>query len=97
MRIDFTKALTDLRGEFLKDADGSLTLERVAVSALLQPAKDETGESKYKKYGLIKQIHGASEPVELKSEDVATIKRAIGESSFTAIVTGQAWDMIEGK
>jgi len=97
MKVDFSKALVDLKGESLKDADGDLTLERVAVSALLQPAKDETGESKYKKYGLIKQIHGATEAVELKTEDVATIKKAIGESAFTAIVTGQAWDLIEGK
>jgi len=97
VKVNFAAVLTDLKNEPLKDADGDLTLERVAVSALLQPAKDETGETKYKKYGLIKQIHGAAEPVDLKSEDVATIKRAIGDSSFTAIVTGQAWDMIEGK
>jgi hypothetical protein len=95
--IDFSKALVDLKGEPLKTDEGELTLERVAVSALLQPAKDETGESKYKKYGLIKQIHGATEPVDLKSEDIASIKRAIGESSFTAMVTGQAWDMLEGQ
>jgi hypothetical protein len=95
--IDFSKVLTDLQGEPIKTDEGELTLERVAVSALLQPVKDETGDSKYTKYGLIKRIHGASEPVELKAEDIATVKRAIGESQFTAIVTGQAWDLIEGK
>lgn len=97
MKVDFSKALVDLKGDELKTDEGTLTLERVAVSALLQPAKDETGESKYKKYGLIKQIHGTTEPVDMKSEDIASIKRAIGDSSFTAMVTGQAWDLLEGK
>lgn len=96
MRIDFRQVLRDLHGEPIKMDDGELTLERVAVSALLQPVKDETGEGKYAKYKLIKAIHGATEPVELKAEDVSTIKAAIGSSSFTAIVTGQAWELIEG-
>jgi hypothetical protein len=96
VKVDFSRALKDLKGEPIKTDEGELTLERVAVSSLLQPAKDETGDSKYKKYGIIKQIHGAAEPVELKSEDVSLVKRAIGESQFTAIVTGQAWDLLEG-
>ena len=96
MKIDFSVVLKDLKGEAIKFDDGDLTLERVAVSALLQPTKEETGETKYKKYGLIKKLHGAAEPVELKTEEVADIKKSIGESSFTAIVTGQAWDLLEG-
>ncbi len=97
MKIDFSQVLTDLESKPIKTDEGELTLERVAVSALLQPAKDESGDTKYAKYKLIKAIHGATEPVELKAEEVSTIKAAIGSSSFTAIVTGQAWDLIEGK
>ena len=95
MRIDFSQVLQDLNGTPIKTEDASLTLEQVAVSSLLQPAKDETGDTKYAKYKLIKAIHGATEPVELKAEEVSQVKRAIGESQFTALVTGQAWDLIE--
>ena len=96
MKIDFSRVLNDLESKPIKTEEGELTLERVAVSALLHPVKDETGDTKYAKYKIIKAIHGATEPVELKAEDVSTIKAAIGSSSFTAIVTGQAWDLIEG-
>lgn len=95
MKIDFRKVLNDFEGKPIKTDDGELTLERVAISALLQPAKDETGENKYKKYSLMKLIHGAKEAVELKAEDIAMVKKAIGDSSFTALVTGQAWELIE--
>jgi hypothetical protein len=97
VKIDFSAVLKDLKSEEIKTDEGTLTLERVAVSSLLQPVKDETGDSKYTKYKLIKRIHGATEPVELTAEEVSQVKKAIGESAFTAIVTGQAWDLIEGK
>lgn len=96
--VDFTQVLQDLEGEPIKADEGrELTLERVAVSAMLQPVKDDDGDKKYKKYGLIKKIHGSKEPVNLKAEEVSTIKRAIGESGFTALIVGQAWDLLEGE
>jgi hypothetical protein len=101
MKVDFSQAILDLQGKPIKSKEDevelTLTLERVAVSALLQPSKDETGEDKYKKYGFMKRIHEAKEPVELKSEEVSFIKKAIGDSAFTALVVGQAWDLLEGK
>jgi hypothetical protein len=101
MTIDFSQAILDLQGKPIKtqedEAELILTLERVAVSALLQPSKEETGEDKYKKYSFMRRIHGAKEPVELKSEEVSFIKKAIGDSLFTTLVVGQAWDLLEGK
>ena len=102
MRVDFTQVLVDLDGQDIEvdAAEGAkekLTLERVAVSALLQGngREQQTGEDKYKRFKLMKQIHGATEPVEMPTEDVSLVKKAIGESGYTALVTGQSWDMIE--
>jgi hypothetical protein len=76
--------------------DVPLILERVAVTALLQPVEKQDAHDKYKCYGLMKKIHGAQETVELNAEEIAFVKRAVGASHFTAIVVGQAWDLIEG-
>jgi hypothetical protein len=101
MRIDFSQPILDLQGKPIKtkedEVELTLTLERVTVSALLQPSKEETGDEKYKKYGFMKRIHDAKEPVELKTDEISFIKKSIGSSAFTALVVGQAWDLLEGQ
>lgn len=95
MQIDFRLPLLGLDGEALQ-ADGQpLTLERVVIIALLQPVDKMPGEEKYRRYDMMRRIHGAAGPVELTVEQVAYVKQAVGDSVFTALVVGQAWDMLE--
>jgi hypothetical protein len=96
VKIDFTRPILDLSGKPIESDGQPLTLEMVTVSSLLQPAKDPNGTDKYRRYTLIRMIHGATE-VDLKTDDIVYIKKLIGESPFTPIVTGQAYDMLENK
>ena len=99
MKINFHAILKDLDDKNLTIEDGDktepLTLERVAISSLLQCPNPGDGEDKYKRYRLMRDIHGDTAPVDITTEDAARLKKAIGQSAYTPIVTGQAWDLIE--
>ena len=87
----------------LKDSDDkdiiignrpAMTLRDVIVSSILNPAEKETQEQKYEKYSLFKKLKDAKDEVELKIEDIALIKKAIGEIQ-PPLVLGQCWDLLE--
>jgi hypothetical protein len=97
VKIDFTRTINDLDGRPFKiENDELLTLGRVVISALHQGEK-LTGDEKYKRHDLMVRIHSQVEPVELKVDEVVLLKQVVGESNFTAWVSGEAWDMLEGK
>jgi hypothetical protein len=100
--IDFSAKICDLDGgdipvKLAGDAVDALTLERVVVSALLQPSDKMSGDEKYTRYTLMRKLHGAQSPVDLTVDEVSLIKRIVGESQYTPLITGQAWDILEGK
>lgn len=97
MKIDFTRTINDLDGKMFKiENDQPLTLGRVVISSLHQGEK-LTGDEKYKRHDMMVRIHSQVEPVELKVDEVALLKRVVGESNFTPWVCGEAWDMLEGE
>lgn len=79
-----------------QDTGGEITLKTVIQDALLFPKENEDGKSKYVRYDLFKRIMEVEESIELESEEIASIKKLIGEIK-PPLIMGQAWDMLEGK
>lgn len=90
--------------------ESPLTLRAVCENVLLAPvprpqgaampgardAKIITGEDKVERYVLSLQIHSEDEP-NLGIDDVAMLKRLIGESDWAPLVVGQAWEALDPK
>lgn len=108
MKIDFKQVMMSVFNKPLTDEEidesgvvkkKDLTLGAVAMSALLARLDGDdklSGEKKAQRHSLAHQIVNASEPLELKVEDVALIKDLIGKG-FGPNVVGPAWAALEKK
>jgi hypothetical protein len=101
MKIKINQKLTDSEGnEIILPGKPAMTLKDVIVSSILQPKEQETQESKYEKYAIFKKIKDAKPEadttiaVDLKIEDIALIKKAIGELQ-PPLIMGQCFDILE--
>ena len=97
MQVDFSRAITDLEGAEIEDGGKTVTLSRIACNALLAMRQDDknlTGEEKAKRYGLAVKLVDAAD-CEVSAEDIALIKRLIGEV-YPPIFVGRAWELLEG-
>ncbi len=95
-KINFDAVLTKLGGGPLQDDEKKdLTLAGAAKQALLVLDDKQTGEQKYDHYCLATKVVNGGE-VNLKSEEISTIKEVIGKYMYPVVV-GQAWDLLEGK
>lgn len=96
MTIDFSQALTGLKGEPVKDPSGeSVKLALVCYNAVKALYKDEenlSGEEKYKRAKLAKKLDESS--VELSVEDISLIKKLVGKAYEPEIVAA-VWDLLE--
>ena len=107
MKIDVTQNLKQLDGTPLAQASArcpecgqatearTFTLRLVAVDALMMQRRGEElgGDEKVRRYALAMQIHSEDEP-DLKVEDVALIKKLVGEL-YGPLVVGQVWAMLD--
>ena len=94
MKIDFAKTIKTLDG---KELDPPRTLGQISAEALLGNYPDEKidGDEKAKRLKLALRIVDAKD-VDLKSEEIAKIKRLVG-IAYAPLVVGQAFDMLEGE
>lgn len=72
-----------------------LTLRRVAGIALSFPDKNATGDEFFNKWKLWKLIDCDTDPVTITIDEAVLLKKAIANRYKTALISGQAWDMIE--
>ena len=107
MKIDVTQNLKQLDGSPLTQATARcpecgqttesriLILRRVVVDALMAQRQDQelSGGQKVRRYAIATQIHNEDAP-DLKVEDVALIKKLVGEV-YGPLVVGQAWAMLD--
>lgn len=104
MQIDFNAPLKNLEGDVLMDVnidrngnktEVPATLGRISANALLAMTEDEknmAGEEKVKRYDLAMRIIKGT--ADLKVEEVADIKKAVGKS-FMPLIVGQAWKLLD--
>lgn len=101
MRIDFDTTLTAFDGSPLPDdAEGTLTLKTVAVTALLSTLADGRGHpeslppaSKVEHALLAQTIHGGG-VIDLTAEQVALLKDRVGRA-YAPIVVMRAWALLD--
>lgn len=96
MKVNFSQPLKNLNGDSLKDdKDVAIPLGTVCTNALMMTIQGDKadGVEKVKRYDLATRIHSGGE-VEVSVEDVALIKKMIGEG-YGALVVGQAYKMLE--
>lgn len=95
MKINFDQELKKLDGTSLENTTlRSVTLE--ALQALFQDEQGLSGEEKARRWALATRIYANPENIDLKVEEIATIKKLIGKA-YGPLVVGQAWEMLEGK
>lgn len=103
MKIDFSQPINNLEGEPMQtriDAERivPLTLARVVTESLLsadESSKGMTGAKKAELFTLAMRVHSAAEPVDLKPEEVTTIRERIG-AVCTTLVCGRAFELLNG-
>lgn len=95
MLVPLDKVLTNLDGKALQNDGKNLTLRDVCASALLQVSAQENipGDEKVKRYTLALAVFSSKEDLDLAVEDVALIKKLVGEQ-FAPMVVGQVWGFL---
>ncbi len=100
----------DVKKQIVKEVDGPdgkkvvetkdvpLTLRIVCTDALMSMPKNPdsfTGDQKVERYELAKRIYEGG-TIDLEAEQVALLKRLIGEN-YVPLIVGPAFEMLEGK
>ncbi|KKN49493.1 hypothetical protein LCGC14_0642000 [marine sediment metagenome] len=86
-----------LDGQQVKLDDTPATLNDVIMRALLNIIQGEklSGEDSFKRYQIATKFADKPMSVDLTSEEIVFIKKAIGDT-FGPAVVGPAWDFLEG-
>lgn len=94
MKLETGTPLTTFTGEPINDAQGPVTIGKVAIAALLANLNDDapTAEEKMWRYNLARRLHVGGE-VEITAEDAALIKRLVGKA-YGAVVVGPVYEAI---
>jgi hypothetical protein len=99
MKINFNQEIKTIEGETIPKQGSEkefLKLIDVAINALLTFDEKSTGEEKFKRYNIAKEIHSNLNEIDLRLEDIAMIKSLIGKI-YSPLVVGQTWKMLEGE
>jgi hypothetical protein len=92
-KINFSLPILDRKGEPVKAADMTITLEDVAANAVLTNNPKHSGKQKAELFALALKCKGETT---LSAEDIVKIKEAIGEN-YPPLVVGRAWELLDPK
>ena len=100
MKIDFSQAIKALDGTDRKDGKGEAFLLRDAcVIALDHVGDDEAkkleAKEKYRRGHLAKRIYGAKEAIAVDLEDVALLKKLVGNIYNSNLIIAEVWDALD--
>lgn len=93
MILNFDQTLKELNGETIKDEKGEVKLKTFCQNAILAPEKEQNAEEKVRAYQLAIKIQEGGE-VEVTAEEIALIKKKVGEA-YAPIVVGQIFEILE--
>lgn len=100
MKYDFNAAIPALLGGELKESTApdavSLTFKTAAINALLARPTQESFDQKAKVFALATRINADPAEIEMKSEEVTILKKAIGEV-YGPNVCGPFERLLEGE
>lgn len=100
MKINVDQTIKNLEGEVFKENDGitDMTLKKVLVRALVlqHPSDDkQTGDEKFALYQLASKITNAAGDLDVKPEDIISLKKRVGLMYSTAMV-GPVYEILNG-
>ncbi len=97
MKIDLTQKIMRIDDKTFTNPETNVdyTLKDVVIEAVLAPKEKEDNKKKYEKYELYLKLKAVTKFVELTTDEISEIKKLIGEVK-SALVMGQAWDLLEG-
>jgi hypothetical protein len=97
MKVKINQQLKDVEGKPLNGDKGkALTMRDVCINSLLTPIQGDVEKDKWEKYEIFKKLRDANSEVELKLEELNTIKKAVGKIQ-PPLLMGEVFDMLEGK
>jgi len=101
MKVLLNQTLADIEGKTIREGGEEkgveFTLKKIVINALLGNYQDEvnlSGEEKLKRWEMALTIKTAESTLDLKSEDIALIKKLIAKL-YAVTIVGQAWKMLE--
>lgn len=93
---DLTAPILSLDGEPVKQGDKELTMHEVVTTALLMgDPQNKDGAAKAKRFFVAQAVHANPAEVELSAEQMADIKKLVGES-YGPLVVGQVYRALDG-
>lgn len=101
MKVKVDTIITNRKNEPIKGAESDLTLGEVMENSLLfdNPGNPHDGTERYRRYKLQNKVEEAvkseSKELETSVEEMALIKKCIGASTYTTLVVGRCYDLIE--
>jgi len=98
MKLKINQELKDAEGKAIITGPNKphLYLKDICISSILQPVQGEDEKTKWAKYEIFKKIRDAKTEVDLITEEIAVIKKAISHFQ-PVLIMGQSFEMIEGK
>jgi len=97
MKVDFSQVFMDINGNPMKAMGGqNLTLGSIACG-VLDIGAGESYEERLHRAKLAIKIAQKHEPIDLKSDEVALIKKLIQTWANSNLVVLQSEEMLEGK
>ena len=78
----------------INDEDLNVTVKDVIIQSLLSPVQEDKQEDKWLKYEIYKKVKEAVSEVDLKTEQITIIKKAIGKFQ-PPLILGQTFEIIE--
>ena len=94
MKIKINQQLKDSFDVPLKSDNKIITFKDIAIHSILAPIQGDDEKKKWDKYEIYLKLKEATSEVELKTEQVAILKSAIGKMQ-PSLVMGQCWEIIE--
>lgn len=98
MKVKINQKLMGSDGEPLQKEKGlAITFKDIAIHSILSPVQGDDEKKKWDKYEIYRKLQDAKgSEVELKTEEVAILKLAIGKIQ-PPLIMGQCWEIIESK
>ncbi len=96
MKYQLARAISNLDGSPIKGPAGeAVTFKTVCIACLVQ-AQDKQAEDKVAAFRLAVKIESAADEVELEAEEVARLKRLIGEG-MPVVIVGRLYELLDQK
>ena len=97
MKVKINQKLMGSDGAPLEKEKGQvITFKDIAIHSILSPIQGDDEKKKWDKYEIYRKLKDAKDDVELKTEEVAILKLAIGKVQ-PPLIMGQCWEIIESK